>query len=48
MKNARSCILDGISPEPFAYVQCFLIALGALLLGALVFHKNQDKFVLYL
>ncbi len=48
LKNARSCILDGISPEPFAYVQCFLIALGALLLGALVFHKNQDKFVLYL
>lgn len=48
LKNARVCILDGISPEPFTYVQCFLIALGMLLVGALVFRKNQDKFVLYL
>jgi len=48
LKNARLCILDGISPEPAVYVQCFLIALGALLIGALVFRKNQDKFVLYL
>jgi len=48
LKNARLCILDGISPEPIVYVQCFLIALAALLLGALVFRKNQDKFVLYL
>ncbi len=48
LKNTRLCILDGISPEPAVYVQCFLIALGALLIGALVFRKNQDKFVLYL
>lgn len=48
LKNARVCILDGISPEPFVYFQCFAIALGALLVGALVFRKYQDKFVLYL
>jgi len=48
LKNARVCILDGISPEPVVYVQCFLIALGALLIGALVFQRNQNKFVLYL
>lgn len=48
LKNSRICILDGISPEPFAYFQCFMIALGMLLVGALVFQKNQDKFVLYL
>lgn len=48
LKNTRICILDGISPEPAIYVQCFLIALGMLLVGALVFRKNQDKFVLYL
>ncbi len=48
LKNARLCLLDGISPEPVTYVQCFLIALAALLVGALVFRKNQDKFVLYL
>ncbi len=48
LKNVRLCILNGISPEPVIYVQCFLIALGMLLVGALVFRKNQDKFVLYL
>lgn len=48
LRNARMCVLDGISPEPFAYVQCFMIALGMLLVGALIFRKNQDKFVLYL
>lgn len=48
LKNARLCILDGISPEPAVYVQCLLIALGMLLIGALVFRKSQDKFVLYL
>lgn len=48
LKNTRMCIMDGLSPEPAVYVQCFLIALVALLIGALVFHKNQDKFVLYL
>lgn len=48
LKNTRMCILDGLSPEPAVYVQCFLIALAALLIGALVFHRNQDKFVLYL
>lgn len=48
LKNVRLCILDGISPEPFAYAQCFLIALVMLLIGAVVFRKNQDKFVLYL
>ena len=48
LKNARLCILDGLSPEPVVFVQCLLIALGALLIGALVFRKSQDRFVLYL
>ncbi len=48
LKNTRLCILDGISPEPAVYVQCMLMALAALLLGALVFRKTQDRFVLYL
>lgn len=48
LKNARICILDGISPEPIVYVQCLLIAFAALIIGALVFHRQQDKFVLYL
>lgn len=45
---ARSCLIDGISPEPIVYVQCTLVALAALLLGALVFRRTQDRFVLYL
>lgn len=48
LKNTRLCILDGISPEPVVYVQCFLIAVAMLFVGAWVFRKNQDKFVLYL
>lgn len=48
LKNTRLCILGGISPEPVAYVQCFLMALGTLLIGTLIFQKSQDRFVLYL
>lgn len=48
LKNARVCILDGISPEPIVYVQCLLIAVGALIVGAVLFCKSQDRFVLYL
>ena len=48
IQNTRLCILDGLSPEPTAYLQCMLIALGMLLVGSLVFRKSQDRFVLYL
>ncbi|WP_243152249.1 ABC transporter permease [Pseudoflavonifractor sp. 524-17] len=45
---ARTCFIEGISPEPIVYVQCALMALGTLLVGALVFRRTQDRFVLYL
>ena len=48
LKNTRICLLSGISPEPNAYFQCMLIARAVLGLGAWVFKKCQDKFVLYL
>lgn len=48
LKSTRICILDGISPEPNAYIRCMLMALLSLGIGALVFKKSQDKFVLYL
>ena len=48
LKYMRMCILDGISPEPIMYVQSLLMALAMLLIGALVFRKSQDRFVLYL
>lgn len=45
---ARSCIIDGISPEPTVYIWGFVYAVGMLALGSFVFKKTQDKFVLYL
>ena len=48
LKSTRMCILDGLSPEPAVYVQCLAIALGMLLVGAFVFYREQNKFVLYL
>ena len=48
LNNARICILDGISPEPIAYFQCLVLSIVMLLIGAFVFYKNQDKFILYL
>lgn len=45
---ARSCVIGGVSPEPIVYIQSFLFALGMLLVGAFVFKKTQDKFILYI
>ena len=45
---ARVCIIDGVSPEPVAYLWCILSAGIVLLLGVFVFKREQDKFVLYL
>lgn len=44
----RTCIIDGTSPGAFMYGACFAWAVGMLIVGALVFKKNQDKFILYL
>lgn len=48
VKFTRICIIDGVSPEPIMYMQCFLFAIGSLIIGSLIFKKSQDKFVLYL
>ena len=45
---ARICIIDGVSPEPMAYLWCIVSSLVVLGLGVVTFKKNQDKFVLYL
>ncbi len=45
---ARICIIDGISPEPIAYLWCILSSVIVLMLGIFVFKKGQDKFVMYL
>lgn len=45
---ARTLILQGASPDPVMYVKCFVFALAALVVGAWVFRRKQDAFVLYL
>ena len=44
----RTGVIDGVSPEPVMYAQCAIIGLVMLLIGAFVFKKSQDNFVLYL
>ncbi len=46
--NCRTCLINGVSPEPRAYVFCLLFALLSLLIGAVTFKKAQDRFALYL
>ena len=45
---ARICIINGVSPEPMAYLWCILSSMVVLGLGILTFKRQQDKFVLYL
>ena len=45
---ARTCVIDGVSPEPASYFACIASALIFLIAGILIFKKNQNKFVLYL
>ncbi len=42
----RTLLIDGISPEPIAYLECLLLCLIPFLIGVLIFRRNQDKFVL--
>lgn len=46
--NLRKCLIDGISPEPIAYLYCLVFAAGMFFIGSYVFKKSQDKFTLYL
>ncbi|OVE67347.1 hypothetical protein CCS79_14600 [Clostridium diolis] len=48
IKFARICILQGVSPEPVLYIQCFLFSSVMLLVGAVIFKKSQDRFILNL
>lgn len=44
----RSILISGVSPEPKAYLFCFIMAIIPLVIGIIVFKKSQDKFVLHL
>jgi ABC-2 type transport system permease protein len=46
IRFSRTIILDGISPEPQAYLFCLIAAIVPFLLGTAIFKKAQDRFVL--
>ncbi|MDD3192693.1 MAG: ABC transporter permease [Oscillospiraceae bacterium] len=48
IRFARTVVMEGISPEPKAYLICLVFAVGAMVIGGLFFHKTQDKFVLHI
>lgn len=48
IRFVRIILIDGVSPEPKAYALCLLASLVPLALGAVIFKKNQDKFILNL
>jgi ABC-2 type transport system permease protein len=44
----RTILISGVSPEPKAYALCILASFVPLLLGVVIFKKNQDKFIMNL
>lgn len=45
LRFIRSILIDGVPLEPKAYLWCILLCTVPLLLGLLVFRKNQNKFI---
>ncbi|MBQ8474586.1 MAG: ABC transporter permease [Clostridia bacterium] len=43
----RRILLYNTVPEPNTWLYCAIIGIGSLLIGILVFRKNQDKFIYY-
>lgn len=44
----RVLLIDGVSPTPQSYLACLASAAIPMLLGVVIFKKNQDKFILNL
>jgi len=44
----RAILIDGVSPEPKAYAFCLIASFVPLLAGAVIFKRNQDKFIINL
>lgn len=42
----RCILINGVSPEPKAYLFCLLVSVIPLVIGVVVFKSTQDKFVL--
>lgn len=45
---ARTCIIDGISPQPSAYLGCLVPGVLFLGAGVYIFRKQQDRFIMYI
>ena len=45
---ARTCVMDGVSPAPQAYLWCLGSSLVVLALGLVFFKREQDRFIMYL
>jgi len=45
LRFIRSILIDGVSLEPKAYLWCIVLCAVPLLLGILIFRKNQNKFI---
>lgn len=48
IRFVRIVLINGVSPEPKAYALCLLASFVPLVVGAVIFKKNQDKFILNL
>lgn len=48
LRFIRTVMMQGISPEPGAYLRCLLAGIVPLAIGAAVFQRQQDKFVVNL
>lgn len=46
LRMVRIMLIDSVSPEPKAYFISAVLSFGTLIIGAVIFKKNQDKFVL--
>ena len=45
LRFIRSILIDGVSLEPKAYLWCIVLCTIPLLLGILIFRRNQNKFI---
>ena len=48
IKFIRIILIDGVSPTPEEYLYCLLFSFGTLIVGAWIFKKFQNRFVLYI
>ena len=48
MNSVREIVLYGHCPSPMSLLTIALIGMGSLLIGSIIFKKNQDKFIYYI